>query len=453
MLLEWPDRAGSWLPPDRLDIAITLAPKLKVEFRHARLTGHGSFAPRVERMAAIRGFLADSGLSEAQRHWMPGDASTRAYERLILGDRHLILMNWPRRPDGPPLRGGRSYSEIAHLADDVVPFVAMAKGLREYGLLAPEIHHADLALGLLVIEDLGDERVVAGEPPAPIEERYEVAVDALLALHEQQLPDLLPVAPHLEYRIPPFDLEAFLTEVELLLDWYLPRLERAGFGQAAPGVPRRVGRGAGAGPGGAADLGAARLSFAQPAVAAQPQGPGAARHPGFPGCRDGAGRLRPGVAAAGCPRRRAGSNRARLAQPLSAPARRRRARFRRRAVHQELRDAGGAARQPHPRHLCATRPARRQAAISASHTPPMGLLAALAGASGAGAAQRLVRRARSRMAADADGRRHRSRHGRNSSAARQRRTAPWCWPRVSAPACGRSTASSPSRWCGWAARR
>ena len=36
--------------------------------------------------------------------------------------------------------------------------------------------------------------------------------------------DLLPVAPHLEYRIPPFDLEALLTEVELLLDWYLPRL-------------------------------------------------------------------------------------------------------------------------------------------------------------------------------------------------------------------------------------
>jgi aminoglycoside/choline kinase family phosphotransferase len=96
--------------------------------------------------------------------------------------------------------------------------------LREYGLLAPEIHHADLALGLLVIEDLGEERVVEGEPPAPIEERYQTAVDALLGLHEQQLPDLLPVAPHLEYRIPPFDLEAFLTEVELLLDWYLPRL-------------------------------------------------------------------------------------------------------------------------------------------------------------------------------------------------------------------------------------
>ena len=230
VLLEWPDRAGNLLPPDRLDIALTLAPKLKLEFRHARVTGHGAFAARVERMAAVRGFLAESGLSEAQRQWMPGDASTRAYERLTLEDQHVILMNWPRRPDGPPLRGPRQrgdkpYGAIAHLADSVIPFVAMAKGLREHGLLAPEIHHADLEQGLLVIEDLGDERVVAGDPPAPIEERYEIAVDALLALHDQALPDRLPVAPHLEYRIPSYDLEAFLIEAELILDWYLPRLD------------------------------------------------------------------------------------------------------------------------------------------------------------------------------------------------------------------------------------
>jgi tRNA threonylcarbamoyl adenosine modification protein YjeE len=165
-LLEWPDRAGDLLPPDRLDIAFTLAPKLKHEFRHALVTGHGAFAPRVQRMAAVRGFLAGSGLSDAQRHWMPGDASTRAYERLTLADQRLILMNWPPRPDGPPLRGsplrgpplrrGKPYSAIAHLADNVVPFVALAKGLREYGLLAPQIHHADLEAGLLIIEDLGD---------------------------------------------------------------------------------------------------------------------------------------------------------------------------------------------------------------------------------------------------------------------------------------------------------
>jgi len=223
-LLEWPERAGDLLPPDRLDIALTLAPKLKLEFRHALVTGHGSFAGRVQRLAAVRGFLAESCLSEALRRWMPGDASTRSYERLALGDRSLVLMNWPRRPDGPPVRDGRPYGVIAHLADGVVPFVAIAKGLRDQGLLAPEIHHADLKQGLLVIEDLGDERVVTGEPPTPIEERYEAAIDVLLALHEQSLPSVLPVAPQLEYRIPPYDMEAFLIEAELLLDWYLPHL-------------------------------------------------------------------------------------------------------------------------------------------------------------------------------------------------------------------------------------
>ncbi len=222
VLLEWPDRAGSRLPADRLDISLTLAAKLKLEFRNAQITGRGGFAARVERMATIRGFLAEAGLSEALRRPMPGDASMRSYERLVLGERRVLLMNWPPRPDGPPVRAGKSYSALAHLAESVVPFVAMAKGLRERGLLAPEIFHADLVNGLLVIEDLGDEQVVAGDPPAPIEERYETAVDALLTLHEKTLPDLLPVAPQVEYRIPPYDLQALLIEAELLLDWYLP---------------------------------------------------------------------------------------------------------------------------------------------------------------------------------------------------------------------------------------
>jgi tRNA threonylcarbamoyl adenosine modification protein YjeE len=225
VLLEWPDRAAGRLPPDRLDIALTLAPKLKLEFRHARLTGYGSFAPRVDRMAATRQFIAESGYSEATRMRMHGDASTRSYERLALDDKRAILMNSPRRPDGPPLRDGKPYNAIAHLADNVVPFVAMANGLRHYGFSAPAILHADLDQGLLIIEDLGDERVVSGDPPAPIRERYETAVDMLLALHEQHLPDTLAVAPHVEHRIPRYDMEAFLIEAELLVDWFLPRLD------------------------------------------------------------------------------------------------------------------------------------------------------------------------------------------------------------------------------------
>ena len=116
---------------------------------------------------------------------MQGDASTRSYDRITLGDQRVILMNSPRRPDGPPVRDGKPYSAIAHLAENVVPFVAMAKALREHGFSAPEIYHADIEQGLLIIEDLGDERVVEGDPPVPIKERYETAVDALLQLHDQ----------------------------------------------------------------------------------------------------------------------------------------------------------------------------------------------------------------------------------------------------------------------------
>ena len=36
--------------------------------------------------------------------------------------------------------------------------------------------------------------------------------------------DALPVAPHVSYTLPPYDIDAFLIEAELLLDWYLPRL-------------------------------------------------------------------------------------------------------------------------------------------------------------------------------------------------------------------------------------
>jgi tRNA threonylcarbamoyl adenosine modification protein YjeE len=225
VLVEWPDRAAGFLPPDRLDVTLTLAPKLKLEFRHARVTGYGTFGARVDRMAAVRQFIAESGYSEALRARLQGDASTRSYERLALGDKHVILMNSPPRPDGPPVRDGKPYSAIAHLAESVVPFVAMANGLRRYGFSTPTIHHADLDQGLLIIEDLGDERVVTGDPPAPHRERYEAAVDALLALHAQRLPDALAVAPHLDHRLPPYDLDAFLIEAELLLDWYLPRLK------------------------------------------------------------------------------------------------------------------------------------------------------------------------------------------------------------------------------------
>jgi hypothetical protein len=179
-------------------------------------------AGRIARMTAVGQFIAEAGFSEARRVRLKGDASTRAYERLELSDRRVVLMNAPRRPDGPPVRNGLSYSALVHLAEDVKPFVAMARALCARGFSAPQIHAADLDAGLLILEDLGDQPVVAGDPPLPIEERYTAALDVLVALHHETLPDVLPVAPRIEHRLARYDIDALLIEAELLLDWYLP---------------------------------------------------------------------------------------------------------------------------------------------------------------------------------------------------------------------------------------
>ena len=131
-------------------------------------------------------------------------------------------MNSPRRPDGPALYNGKTYSAAVHLAEDVTPFVALANGLRERGYSAPAIHHADLDDGFLITEDLGRELFIEGNPPRPILERYQAAVDMLAALHSEPLPDVLPLAPQLDYAVPVFDSDAMMIEIGLMPEWYLP---------------------------------------------------------------------------------------------------------------------------------------------------------------------------------------------------------------------------------------
>ena len=222
VMVEWPDRAAALIQADRLDAALALAPDLGPTFRRVRLTGYGLWANRLTRLRATRVLIDATGFAQARRVHLIGDASTRRYERLFVEGASAILMDSPPRPDGPPVRGGRSYSALSHLAENVRPFVALARGLRERGFSAPLVQSADLEAGLLLLEDFGDEHVVAGDPPMPVEERYETAIDLLVTLHGQELPPTLPVAPRLEHKLPPYDMGAFLIEVELLVDWYLP---------------------------------------------------------------------------------------------------------------------------------------------------------------------------------------------------------------------------------------
>jgi len=221
-LIEWPERAAAALPADRIDIALNHRPALGSTARAAEITGYGKAAAQVARFKALRQFLTDAGYADAKRQRMAGDASTRSYARLIRDDGVVILMNSPRRPDGPAIYDGKSYSAAVHLAEDVKPFVAIAGGLRERGFSAPAIHHADLDAGFLITEDFGNAGFIEGDPPRPIAERYQAAADMLAALHREPMPEILPLAPQITYAIPIFDTEALLVEAGLMLEWYLP---------------------------------------------------------------------------------------------------------------------------------------------------------------------------------------------------------------------------------------
>src|SRR3712207_2772829 len=155
---------------------------------------------------------------------MTADASViRSYERLVQRDGSpALLMISPPRPVGPAVRRGKPYTTIAKLAETVNAFVAIDKGLRALGFSAPYIYGEDLEAGLLLIEDLGAEPVANENGPIP--ERYAEATRILAQLHGQTLPQVLPVADGIDHPIPPYDLEALLIEVELLLDWYVPHI-------------------------------------------------------------------------------------------------------------------------------------------------------------------------------------------------------------------------------------
>lgn len=217
-LVEWPERATGALPPDTITVAIAH----EGDGRLATIRGLLPAMKRVRRSLDIRAFLEKAGMGHATRTFLLGDASTRAYETAVLpAGGKCILMNAARQPDGPPIRDGKPYSQIAHLAESVVPFVAIARALKARGLSAPDIYAQDLDRGLLLIEHLGDGGFLdaAGNPVAA---RYLAAAELLAFLHGHGWPRDLEAAPGIVHHLPAYDREALSIESELLVDWYLP---------------------------------------------------------------------------------------------------------------------------------------------------------------------------------------------------------------------------------------
>ena len=223
VLVEWAERAGSALADDRLDITFHMDATRGDDFRRASLSGKGLFQARLARAMAINALLNASGWQESERRFMLGDASTRAYERLTRPDGICgILMISPPRPDGPPVKFGKPYSAIAHLAEDIRPFIAMAEALRAQGYSAPDIFASDIKGGLAILEDFGTQTVIDDNGPIP--ERYAEAIAVLADLHSRALPATIPVDATETYTIPPYDLDALGIEVELLVEWYAPHI-------------------------------------------------------------------------------------------------------------------------------------------------------------------------------------------------------------------------------------
>lgn len=160
------------------------------------------------READIAAFLAAEGWAGAARRRIAGDASLRRYDRLSRAGESVVLMDAP-----PP-------------DEDVRPFVAVARLLRQAGLSAPAVLAEDAASGLLLLEDFGDDTysrlLAAGAAEAPL---YELAVDVLVALRRQ-------VPAEAVAALPAFDEPAILAGVERFIDWYWPAVSGAPAGPA-----------------------------------------------------------------------------------------------------------------------------------------------------------------------------------------------------------------------------
>jgi N-acetylmuramate 1-kinase len=172
-------------------------------------------------------FLRTAGLADAVRAPLPGDASTRRYERLTTADgRRLILMDQPPTEESAVApedadadqRRALGYNAEARLAGgSVAAFVAIAGWLRERGLSTPAIAARDTAAGLAVLEDLGDDVFASHDRDLTV--LYGAAVDALAALHQADPPQVIE-ADGERWPLHRYDALAYRAGLDPFLEWW-----------------------------------------------------------------------------------------------------------------------------------------------------------------------------------------------------------------------------------------
>ncbi|MDO5647099.1 tRNA (adenosine(37)-N6)-threonylcarbamoyltransferase complex ATPase subunit type 1 TsaE [Paracoccus sp. (in: a-proteobacteria)] len=158
-LIEWPDRLDP-APPGAQRIAI--AGHDDPDMRVITIDG-------MDRLADCARFISAAGWGDARVEPLAGDASARRYFRLT-GDGSAVLMDDP----------GGSVADV----------VAMTDWLRARGFGAPAILARDMPVGLLLMQDLGDDLVarVIERDPGVAPAIYARITDVLVDLHRHAPP-------------------------------------------------------------------------------------------------------------------------------------------------------------------------------------------------------------------------------------------------------------------------
>ncbi len=148
--------------------------------------------------AGLDEFLHRLGWGNAVVTPVAGDASFRRYFRANRGDgARAIIM------DAPPPH------------EDPKPFVNLAIHLKQQGFRAPDIMGSDIERGIVLLEDFGDlqMRMHLNIFPEAAPAIYRQAIDLLVRLSGK------PAA-----AVPPYDMAAYLREIQLFTDWYAPAM-------------------------------------------------------------------------------------------------------------------------------------------------------------------------------------------------------------------------------------
>lgn len=154
-----------------------------------------------QRMAQMRAFVDATPFRGAPIHALRPDASVRNFFRVEQGGKTAILMD-----ARPPL-------------EDTAAYVLMRDKFDRIGLTVPEIHAADHALGLVLMEDFGDTRYFerVTNKTDDLDTLYNLAVDGLV--HKYHADPEIALAQSVAYSD-----DYWLFRVGQFLDHYYPAI-------------------------------------------------------------------------------------------------------------------------------------------------------------------------------------------------------------------------------------